>query len=201
MERARCASGPTAFTRNLHLEAGGDFGERNGNLRECDRLADARAVAAWRLARAFSCVDFSAARRRRGRHVDDARRVAGRRQKALRIGAHEDQRGRVDQRIRLHRRRRPQRVEIDEAVVGDGDQEMAQSLLVAQEQVLRLGTRQPHLHFHCVVLDGVFDATATGRVVFHAATGLETNAIAQVQAQVRRRLLHVFARPRPAVER
>jgi hypothetical protein len=39
-----------------------------------------------------------------------------------------------------------------------------------------------HLHFHCVVIDGVFDATPTGGVVFHAATGLETNAIAQVQA-------------------
>jgi hypothetical protein len=45
-----------------------------------------------------------------------------------------------------------------------------------------------HLHFHGVVIDGVFDATATGGVVFHAATGLEANAIAQVQAQVRRRL-------------
>jgi hypothetical protein len=52
----------------------------------------------------------------------------------------------------------------------------------------------PHLHFHCVVIDGVFDATATGGVVFHAATGLEANAIAQVQAQVRRRLLRVFVR-------
>ena len=51
-----------------------------------------------------------------------------------------------------------------------------------------------HLHFHCVVIDGVFGATATGGVVFHAATGLEANAIAQVQAPVRRRLLRVFVR-------
>jgi len=51
-----------------------------------------------------------------------------------------------------------------------------------------------HLHFHCVVIDGVFDATATGGVVFNAATGLEANAMAQVQAQVRRRLLCVFVR-------
>jgi hypothetical protein len=52
----------------------------------------------------------------------------------------------------------------------------------------------PHLHFHCVVIDGLFDATPTGGVVFHAATGLEANAIAQVQAQVRQRLLRVFVR-------
>jgi hypothetical protein len=45
-----------------------------------------------------------------------------------------------------------------------------------------------HLHFHCVVIDGVFDVTATGGVVFHAASGLEANAIAQLQAQVRRRV-------------
>ena len=45
-----------------------------------------------------------------------------------------------------------------------------------------------------MVIDGVFGATATGGVVFHAATGLEANAIAQVQAPVRRRLLRVFVR-------
>ena len=48
--------------------------------------------------------------------------------------------------------------------------------------------RDDALHFHCVVIDGVFDATAAGGVIFKAATGLEANAIAQVQAQVRRRL-------------
>jgi hypothetical protein len=52
----------------------------------------------------------------------------------------------------------------------------------------------PHLHFHCAVIDGVFNATATGGVVFHAATGIEANAAAQVQAQVRQRLLRVFVR-------
>jgi hypothetical protein len=51
-----------------------------------------------------------------------------------------------------------------------------------------------HLHFHGVVIDGVFDAAAVGEVIFRAATGLEANAIAQVQAQVRRRLLRVFVR-------
>jgi hypothetical protein len=40
----------------------------------------------------------------------------------------------------------------------------------------------------------VFDAAAAGGVVFHAATGIDANAIAKVQARVRRRLLHVFVR-------
>jgi hypothetical protein len=28
-----------------------------------------------------------------------------------------------------------------------------------------------HLHFNCVVIDGVFDSAAAGGVIFHAATG------------------------------
>jgi hypothetical protein len=55
-------------------------------------------------------------------------------------------------------------------------------------------TLNAHLHFHCVVIDGVFDAAAAGGVVFHAATGIDANAIAEVQARVRRRLLRVFVR-------
>ncbi len=55
-------------------------------------------------------------------------------------------------------------------------------------------TLNPHLHFHCVVIDGVFDATNAGGVVFHAAAGLDEPAIADVQARVRRRLLRVFVR-------
>jgi len=51
-----------------------------------------------------------------------------------------------------------------------------------------------HLHFHCVIIDGVFDAAAAGGVIFTAATGVEATAIAQVQAQVRQRLLRVFVR-------
>jgi len=50
-----------------------------------------------------------------------------------------------------------------------------------------------HLHFHCVVVDGVFEPAAGG-VVFHAASGLDATAITQVQAQVRRRLLRGFVR-------
>jgi len=45
-----------------------------------------------------------------------------------------------------------------------------------------------------LVIDGVFDATATGGVIFSAATGIEANAIAQVQAQLRRRLARACSR-------
>jgi hypothetical protein len=52
----------------------------------------------------------------------------------------------------------------------------------------------PPLHFHCVVSDGVFDATTSGAVIFRAASGLDATAIAAVQQYVRRRLLRVFVR-------
>jgi hypothetical protein len=52
----------------------------------------------------------------------------------------------------------------------------------------------PHRHFHCVVIDGVFEPAPADAVVFHAASGLDANAIAQVQQCVRRRLLRVFVR-------
>ena len=52
----------------------------------------------------------------------------------------------------------------------------------------------PHLHFHCIVVDGVFDAAVGGGVVFHPVTALETQAIAEVQAKVRQRLLRVMTR-------
>jgi hypothetical protein len=55
-------------------------------------------------------------------------------------------------------------------------------------------TLNPHLHFHCVVIDGVFDAAAADGVVVHATSGLGGNAIAAVQAQVRRQLLPVVVR-------
>jgi len=57
--------------------------------------------------------------------------------------------------------------------------------------------RSPRAHhsiFHCVVIDGVFDATAAGGVVFHAAAGLDEPAVAAVRACVRRRLLRIFVR-------
>jgi hypothetical protein len=40
----------------------------------------------------------------------------------------------------------------------------------------------------------VFEPDPAGSVVFRAATGLDANAIAQVQARVRRRLLRSFVR-------
>jgi hypothetical protein len=60
-----------------------------------------------------------------------------------------------------------------------------------------------HVHFHCCVIDGVFEpaetdgateADAAPGVVFHAAAGLDAQAIAAVQAQVRRRILRTFVR-------
>lgn len=51
-----------------------------------------------------------------------------------------------------------------------------------------------HLHFHCVVIDGVFAPAPANDAVFHAASGLDATAITQVQAQVQRRLLRVFVR-------
>lgn len=55
-----------------------------------------------------------------------------------------------------------------------------------------------HVHFHCCILDGVFEpAEAVDEVtgaVFHAATGLDAAAIAKVQAQVRQRILRAFVR-------
>ena len=54
--------------------------------------------------------------------------------------------------------------------------------------------RNAHLHFHCVVIDGVFAPTATAGAVFHPATTLDRSAIATVQAKVRRRLLERFGR-------
>ena len=51
-----------------------------------------------------------------------------------------------------------------------------------------------HLHFHCIVIDGVFEPAPAGGVVFHAATGLDANTITDVQACLRRRLLRVFVR-------
>jgi hypothetical protein len=36
----------------------------------------------------------------------------------------------------------------------------------------------PHLHFRCVVIGGVFDAAAAGAIIFQAATGIDAGAIA-----------------------
>jgi hypothetical protein len=63
-----------------------------------------------------------------------------------------------------------------------------------------------HTHFHCCIVDGVFARTGVdigdtteaadnkSGVDFHAAVGLDTATIAQVQAQVRQRILRAFVR-------
>lgn len=55
-----------------------------------------------------------------------------------------------------------------------------------------------HVHFHCCVIDGVFqpiaDTDDEENVVFHAAWGLDAVAIADVQAVVRQRILRTFVR-------
>ena len=55
-------------------------------------------------------------------------------------------------------------------------------------------TLNPHLHFHCVVIDGVFESATAGGVIFRAADGIDANAIAAMQEQVRRCLLRTFVR-------
>ena len=52
-------------------------------------------------------------------------------------------------------------------------------------------TLNPHLHFHCVVLDGVFESQSAERVVFREATGIDEQTAAAVQERVRRRLARV----------
>ena len=51
-----------------------------------------------------------------------------------------------------------------------------------------------HPHFHCVVVDGVFEADATGGAAFYPASTLDVPAIGDVQAAVRRRLLRSVLR-------
>jgi hypothetical protein len=51
-----------------------------------------------------------------------------------------------------------------------------------------------HLHFHCVVVEGVFDADAAGGAQFHEARALSAEALAEIQARVRTRLLRALSR-------
>ena len=67
--------------------------------------------------------------------------------------------------------------------------------LAAVAFIHRFGSRlNAQLHFHCVVIDGVFEPAPANGVLFHAASVLDATAITQVQAQVRQRLLRVFVR-------
>jgi hypothetical protein len=50
------------------------------------------------------------------------------------------------------------------------------------------------VHFHCVVVDGVFEADAAGGAQFHEARALGPEALAKIQARVRVRLLRALTR-------
>jgi hypothetical protein len=52
----------------------------------------------------------------------------------------------------------------------------------------------PHVHLHCVVIEGVFEADGAGGARFHEARGVGAQALAEIQAKVRRRLLRAAAR-------
>jgi hypothetical protein len=59
-----------------------------------------------------------------------------------------------------------------------------------------------HVHFHVCVVDGVFEAVmgavvadeepAPPSVIFHPATGIDADAVTQVQATLRKRILRAF---------
>ena len=51
-----------------------------------------------------------------------------------------------------------------------------------------------HVHFHCVVVEGVFEADAAGGARFHEARGVGPETIAEIQAEVRVRLLRALTR-------
>jgi len=48
-----------------------------------------------------------------------------------------------------------------------------------------------HVHFHVCAVDGVFEEVAGG-VMFHPAIGIDADAVAHVQATLRRRILRAF---------
>jgi hypothetical protein len=73
----------------------------------------------------------------------------------------------------------------------------ARARLGAVSFVHRFGSAlNPHVHFHCCVLDGVFEAEPESdeQFTFREAVGLSDQAVAAVQAQVRRRVLCGFVR-------
>jgi len=52
----------------------------------------------------------------------------------------------------------------------------------------------PHEHFHCIVIEGVFEADASGAATFHESSAPDQKLLDEVQAKVRRRLLRALAR-------
>ena len=51
-----------------------------------------------------------------------------------------------------------------------------------------------HLHYHCCILDGVFEPLQAGGVQFRRASALAPEQVAVIEAQVRRRVLRWFSR-------
>ncbi|MBO3708372.1 MAG: transposase [Candidatus Accumulibacter sp.] len=52
----------------------------------------------------------------------------------------------------------------------------------------------PHEHFHCLVIEGVFDADTSGAATFHESRAPDQKWLDEVQAKVRRRLLCALTR-------
>ena len=51
-----------------------------------------------------------------------------------------------------------------------------------------------HIHYHCLVTDGVFSKGDAGEVLFYEATKLDTPDIEAVQEKTRRRVLRYLER-------
>ncbi len=50
------------------------------------------------------------------------------------------------------------------------------------------------MHFHCLVIEGVFEADTSGTATFHESRAPDQKWLDEVQAKVRRRLLHALTR-------
>ena len=50
------------------------------------------------------------------------------------------------------------------------------------------------MHFHCLVIEGVFEADASGAATFHESRAPDQKLLDEVQAKVRRRLLRALTR-------
>ena len=71
----------------------------------------------------------------------------------------------------------------------------ARGRLGAVSFVQRFGSAlNPHVHFHCCVIDGMFAVGEDGQVYFAEAAALTPEDLAAVQQQVRARVLRWFAR-------
>lgn len=71
----------------------------------------------------------------------------------------------------------------------------AQARFAAVSFVHRFGASlNRHLHYHCCILDGVFESLDGGGVRFRQASALAPDAAAMSEQQVRRRVLRWFSR-------